>query len=92
MTWPNWNWELIEALGIVIGVLVLFLSVNRWSRKPGIGGRHGYPMPNTWPSSDEKTFRHGDSIYLEEINPATNLPMSFGLDLPGSSHAFDDRT
>jgi hypothetical protein len=93
MTWPNWNWESIETVVIIIGALVLMLSYNRWidSRQKG-PKNNSIVVSNGLGSSDGTSVAHHEYRGREHTNPTTGLPLVGGVDIAGNpvgSSSFD---
>jgi hypothetical protein len=93
MTWPNWNWESIETVGIIIGGLVLVLSYNRWidSRRK-CPANNSFVVSNGLRSSGDISVIHQEYGGVEQINPTTGLPLVGGVDIAGNpvgSSSFD---
>jgi hypothetical protein len=91
MTWPNWNWESVETVAMIIGGLVLVLSYNRWVARPRAseGFKSSILMPPrkyVWfPSLRDDSKDHGFGI-----NPASGSVMLDDVDLRGNSYGTGD--
>jgi hypothetical protein len=71
MTWPNWNWESLENLAVIFGVIFFLFVWVRFCAFFGIG------RPNL-------ATRSPDSSVIERLNPSTGLTMHGGTDSGGS--------
>lgn len=92
MTWPNWNWESIETVAIIIGGLVLLLSYNRWMKKLSTGTASHSSKPlgsQTFALDDGEIF--GRSLSQDTTNLASGLPMIGGMDICGNPQGCDYR-